>query len=195
VSTIKGRLFESRSRLRRSLVACGVRDEAREAGERGEYAERWMAARRRIRRRPERTVMSETRGLGSNRMGVGDHLRVEVDVDEIAREAERFITERWPRPKPRETLDELGSPRNRFLSIEVLESMVLDGASGRQDVRPFVEWCLAEWGRSNPTAALRVHSALPVPTRGSTISPYICPSSKSNSAAALARRSRRASLR
>ena len=38
------------------------------------------------------------------------------------------------------------SPRNRFVSLEVLEYMVLDGATRAQDVRPFVEWCAAEWG-------------------------------------------------
>ena len=90
--------------------------------------------------------MSETRGAGPSRVGVGEHLRLEVDVDEITREAERFITESWPRPKPRATLGELGSPRNRFLSVEVLEYMVLDGVSTGQDVRLFVEHCLAEWG-------------------------------------------------
>lgn len=140
VSTVKGRLFESRSRLRRSLVACGMRD----ANGLEEYDARWMASRRSRRRRSE--SMSETRGSGSNRIGVGDHLRVEVDVEELVQEAERFITERWPRPRPRAALDELASPRNRFLSLEILEYMVLDGASKRQDVRPFVEYCVAEWG-------------------------------------------------
>ncbi len=131
VSTVKGRLFESRSRLRRSLIACGVRNAPH--------------------RKPERTVMSETRGSGSNRIGVGDHLRVEIDVDEITKEAERFLSERWPRPKPRAALDELASPRNRFLSVEILEYMVLDGASKQEDVRPFVEYCVAEWGLAEHT--------------------------------------------
>ena len=143
VSTIKGRLFESRSRLRRSLMACGVREPMEESRERDE---RPRAAHRRTRQAGERTTMSETRGVGMNRVGVGEHLRLEVDVDEITREAERFITEGWPRPKPRAALDELASPRNRFLSVEVLEYMVLDGVSKGQDVRRFVEHCLAEWG-------------------------------------------------
>ena len=95
--------------------------------------------------------MSETRGSGSNRIGVGDHLRVEIDVDEITKEAERFLSERWPRPKPRAALDELASPRNRFLSVEILEYMVLDGASKQEDVRPFVEYCVAEWGLAEHT--------------------------------------------
>jgi hypothetical protein len=153
VSTIKGRLFESRGRLRRSLVACGVRepDETREDVEQSEHAERRMTSQKRTRKAKERTHMTETRGVGANRMGVGDHLRVEVDVDEITQEAERFITESWPRPTPRATLDELGSPRNRFLSLEVLEHMVLDGVSKEQDVRPFVDWCLAEWGMKEHT--------------------------------------------
>ena len=92
--------------------------------------------------------MSETRGAGTGakRLGVGEHLRVEVDVEEITQEAGRFITESWPRPEPRANLGELGSPRNRFLSVAVLEYMVLDGVSEQEDVRPFVEWCLAEWG-------------------------------------------------
>ena len=148
VSTIKGRLFESRSRLRRSLVACGVRepDEADDPGGGAASGGRRLASRKRTRRGPERGFMNEARGSGSNRMGVGEHLRVEVDVDEITKEAERFITERWPRPTPRAALGELRSPRNRFLSVEVLEYMVLDGVANSQDVRRFVEHCLAEWG-------------------------------------------------
>jgi RNA polymerase sigma-70 factor, ECF subfamily len=153
VSTIKGRLFESRGRLRRSLVACGVRqpDENQEEANRHEYPERRMTAQRRTRKEKERTHMSETRGVGANRMGVGEHLRVEVDVDEITKEAGRFITESWPRPKPRETLADLRSSRNRFLPLEVLEYMVLDGVSREQDVRPFVEYCLGEWGMKEHT--------------------------------------------
>ena len=131
LSTVKGRLFESRSRLRRSLVACGVRDGMRESRES---------------RKAERSVMSETRGSESDRVGVGDHLRLEVDVDALTKEALRFISERWPRPRPRAALDELASPRNRFVSTEILECMVLDGASKAEDVRPFVDHCAAEWG-------------------------------------------------
>ena len=139
VSTIKGRLFESRSRLRESLTACGVRDATDRTHPDSETTPRGRSAR-------ERNPMSQTRTAEPNRIGIGTHLRVEVDVEGIAREAEHFLSETWPRPRPRAALDELASPRNRFLSIEVLESMVLDGASQRDHVQPFIDYCLAEWG-------------------------------------------------
>ena len=148
VSTIKGRLFESRSRLRRSLTACGVRSEdGIDGSEEGTgKGRRGLAPRRRTPRESKGSLMNDARGSESNRMGVGEHLRVEVNVDEITKEAERFITQRWPRARPRLALDELSSPRNRFLSVEILEYMVLDGVAQGQDVRRFVEHCLAEWG-------------------------------------------------
>ncbi|HEU5319117.1 MAG TPA: RNA polymerase sigma factor [Chloroflexota bacterium] len=149
LSTVKGRLFESRSRLRRSLTACGMRAPAPHKPERNTMSE-----------------VSEPRESGANRVGVGDHLRVEVDVEEIVREAQQFLTARWPRPTPKAALDELATPRNRFLSIQVLESMVLDGASAPEDVRPFVEYCMAEWGLREHTDPALVAQAARLRARG-----------------------------
>ena len=144
VSTVKGRLFESRSRLRHSLAACGLRVDGRQAARPTKSAAQSPTE-------AERHPMNETRAATPNRVGIGNHLRIEIDVDEISSEVEQYLTAPWPRPEPLEALDELASPRNRFVSIPILESMVLDGASTRDHIQPLVDYWLAEWGFTEHT--------------------------------------------
>jgi hypothetical protein len=69
----------------------------------------------------------------------GSHnLHVQVRLAPLVDEALRFITLPWPRTRPEDALGDLGSPRNRYIPIVVLEQMVLDGVSQRQDVTDFL---------------------------------------------------------
>jgi len=119
VSTVKGRLFASRTRLRRQLAASGLH----------------RAARPKPDRKGAPLAMSQvtpTRHAGSH------NLHVQVRLAPLVDEALRFITLPWPRTRPEDALGDLGSPRNRYIPIVVLEQMVLDGVSQRQDVADFL---------------------------------------------------------
>ena len=65
-------------------------------------------------------------------------LHVKVHLAPLVEEALRFITLPWPRATPEDALGDLGSPRNRFIPMAVLEQMVLDGVSRRQDVAEYL---------------------------------------------------------
>jgi RNA polymerase sigma factor (sigma-70 family) len=123
VSTVKGRLFASRTRLRRQLAANGLHRPPRPTSK----------------RKGAPSVMSQTRSQTPPSGAPGSHnLHVRVRLDPLVDEALRFITLPWPRPRPEEALGDLGSPRNRYIPIVVLEQMVLDGVSQRQDVAEFL---------------------------------------------------------
>ena len=66
------------------------------------------------------------------------NLRVEVRLDPLVEEALRYITLPWPRHEPEGALNDLGSNRNRFVPIVILEQMVLDGVTRREDVADFL---------------------------------------------------------
>jgi RNA polymerase sigma-70 factor (ECF subfamily) len=122
ISTVKGRLFESRTRLRRELSAGGLCP---------------IEAPPRRKPRPKRgglaTMPAQTAGSAPKR-----RIRVEVDLDPLVDEALAFITLPWPRPDPAAALPDLGSPRNRFVPLQILEQMVLDGVAARRDVSDFL---------------------------------------------------------
>jgi hypothetical protein len=69
------------------------------------------------------------------------HIRVEVDLEAVTDDAYRFVATRWPRAEPRQELGDLGSGRNRFVPIEILEQMVLSGVTQRKDVAEFIASC------------------------------------------------------
>jgi RNA polymerase sigma-70 factor (ECF subfamily) len=153
VSTVKGRLFDSRTRLRHALRTRGVRVEdgrQRPNGEdhRGAVGEPHDA--RQIRRTTGGTTMEP--------VTAGRHIRVEVDVPAVVDEAHRFVASPWPRRQPAEVLEDLASSLNRFVPLAVLEYMVLDGIGpkDRQAVAEFVESCFADWGlRAAPVPPMR----------------------------------------
>ena len=121
VSTVKGRLFESRARLRRELSAGGLGG-ARPAPDR--------PARRT--QKGDATLMLDTLDTEER------HIRVEVRLDPLIDEAHRFITLPWPRANPTGALRDLGSSRNRFIPLQILEQMVLEGVTRREDVADFI---------------------------------------------------------
>jgi RNA polymerase sigma-70 factor (ECF subfamily) len=122
VSTVKGRLFQSRVRLRRELAANGLRPPPEP--------------------RPPRRSPVALKGATATMAPLDDaarrNLRVEVRLDPLVDEALRYITLPWPRHDPEGALDDLGSNRNRFIPIVILEQMVLDGVTRRQDVADFL---------------------------------------------------------
>jgi hypothetical protein len=117
---------------------------------------------------------SDASGQELDMLRAGNHIRIEVDLGDVVDEAHRFVTQSWPRGYPAAVLDDLASNRNRFVPIQVLEYMVLDGVSKRGDVAPFVDYCFADWGirhvepaRSNRGSrdATSVPVTQPAPTR------------------------------
>jgi hypothetical protein len=66
------------------------------------------------------------------------NLRAEVRLDPLVEEALRYITLPWPRHDPEGALNDLGSNRNRSIPIVILEQMVLDGVTRRQNVADFL---------------------------------------------------------
>ena len=128
VSTVKGRLFASRTRLRRQLAANGLH----------------RPPRPKPNRKGDRSVMAQTvppsapGTPGTPGAPASHNLHVQVRLDPLVEEALRFITLPWPRPRPEDALGDLGSPRNRYIPLVVLEQMVLDGVSRRRDVAEFL---------------------------------------------------------
>jgi RNA polymerase sigma-70 factor (ECF subfamily) len=119
VSTVKGRLFASRARLRRQLAARGLHRPFRPPPP----------------QKGARPAMSPTPIPAAP----GSHnLHVRVRLGPLVDEALRFITLPWPRPRPGDALDDLASPRNRYIPLVILEQMVLDGVSRRRDVAEYV---------------------------------------------------------
>jgi RNA polymerase sigma-70 factor (ECF subfamily) len=151
ISTVKGRLFESRARLRRELRTGrfgglpddpGLRLESAPSSLRHPTARREVAGSRRIDSR-----QSDREG-GTARMGasVADtqrHIRVVVHLKPLIDQAHRFVSAAWPRSAPVAALGDLAASRNRCLRIpvDVLEQMVLAGVTRRQDVAEFVTAC------------------------------------------------------
>jgi RNA polymerase sigma-70 factor (ECF subfamily) len=122
VSTVKGRLFQSRARLRRELTANGLCPPAEPRPlPRSRAAQKGAAAKMTPLDAPSQR-----------------NLRVEVRLDPLVEEALRYITLPWPRHDPEGALKDLGSNRNRFIPIVILEQMVLDGVTRRQDVADFL---------------------------------------------------------
>jgi hypothetical protein len=64
-------------------------------------------------------------------------IRVEVHLDALIDEAHRFITMKWPRANPRESLGDLRYGY-AILPIDILEQMVLAGVTQREDVAEFI---------------------------------------------------------
>lgn len=122
VSTVKGRLFESRARLRRELTGNGV----------------YEGTTRQPRNR-------QAGGSGMKLLSNGKHIRIEIDVDGVLSEAFRFVTAPWPRAEPADVLEDLKSPSNRFVSVQVLEQMVLDGVKQRKHVADFLSYMVDEY--------------------------------------------------
>jgi RNA polymerase sigma factor (sigma-70 family) len=122
VSTVKGRLFQSRARLRRELAANGLRPAA---GPRPRH-------RSRVAQKGAAPTMAPLEPIARR------NLRVEVRLDPLVEEALRYITLPWPRHEPEGALNDLGSNRNRFIPIVILEQMVLDGVTRREDVAEFL---------------------------------------------------------
>jgi RNA polymerase sigma-70 factor, ECF subfamily len=124
VSTVKGRLFQSRARLRRELSANGLRPF------------RPSAVPRPLHRSPvaQKGAAASMAPLDPSTR----NLRVEVRLEPLVDEALRYITLPWPRHDPEGALSDLGSNRNRFIPIVILEQMVLDGVTRRQDVADFL---------------------------------------------------------
>ena len=81
-----------------------------------------------------------------SKISAGTHIRIEVDMERVVDEAHRFVTQQWPHDDPDAALDELGSSRNRFVPLSILEHMVLEGVSKRADVDSFVTYCFGDWG-------------------------------------------------
>ena len=132
VSTVKGRLFESRVRLRRKLArdTAGTprRASAKDLPAQGSHTHD-------VRKGTAVTMIEQA----------PRHIRIEVDLEPVIDEAYRFVTTKWPRPNPVEALGELGLPRNHFVPIQCLEQMVLAGVTRREDIADFVASCFAGW--------------------------------------------------
>ena len=86
-----------------------------------------------------------------SKISAGTHIRIEIDVERVVDEAHRFVTQHWPHGNPDAALDELGSSRNRFVPLSILEHMVLEGVSKRADVDSFVAYCFGDWGFGETT--------------------------------------------
>lgn len=130
VSTVKGRLFESRARLRRELTHNGVHEAT--------------------------TGQLRKHKSGGSRMKLlsnGKHIHIEIDVDGVLGEAFRFVTAPWPRAQPADVLEDLKSPSNRFVSVQVLEQMVLDGVKQRKHVADFLSYMVDEYKLTSSTEA------------------------------------------
>jgi RNA polymerase sigma-70 factor, ECF subfamily len=124
ISTVKGRLFESRARLRRELAANGM-DGMCEL--------------------PARTAKDQ---MGARRMTQkidGKHIRIEVDLEGVLAEAFRFVTTPWPRQEPTDVLEDLKTPRNRFVPLQILEQMVLDGVRQRKHIAALLDYMVDEY--------------------------------------------------
>ena len=146
VSTVKGRLFESRARLRDHLGdlrevhgpsartnGAGIRNGRTHANNPGDARD------------------ADNGGAPMSKISAGTHIRIEIDVERVVDEAHRFVTQHWPHDDPDAVLDELGSSRNRFVPLSILEHMVLEGVSKRADVDSFVSYCFGDWGIGEPT--------------------------------------------
>lgn len=174
ISTVKGRLFESRARLRRHLDGCGVRDggQSMERSLRGyekSTGGKTMAGRPSTTGKKGASEQDTGRSLGREKVAAGNYLRIEVDLAGLVSEAQRFVTQAWPRNGAAAVAGELGSARNRFVPLQVLEYMVLDGASKRADIEPFIAYCFGEWlevgvgrGADTSSGGARVLGNVPV---------------------------------
>jgi RNA polymerase sigma-70 factor (ECF subfamily) len=140
VSTVKGRLFASRTRLRRQLAASGLHRGSRPQPNRkgAPHAMSPPSPTPQTPQTPQTPSTPPVSRVAPSRDAGSHNLHVQVRLDPLVDEALRFITLPWPRTRPEEALGDLGSPRNRYIPLVVLEQMVLDGVSQRQDVVDFL---------------------------------------------------------
>ncbi len=150
VSTVKGRLFESRARLRRALCspAGAPAHQPAPSGSplpppTGALPHTALSARGVPIPAPTRPAHGhKSRHMKGDVTSMDNQearpIRVEVHLNSVVSEAHRFVTMPWPRPQPTDTLQDLASRRNCFVPLVVLEQMVLDGVTRRQDVADLI---------------------------------------------------------
>jgi len=153
VSTVKGRLFKSRARLRHQLLTAGAVS-----------PDTGPIPKRKVETMPDQKI-TDSQIAGSmrpkptrprtSRMGwpnvpapIGDdeprHIRIEIDRDALIDEIFAYVTARGSADNRHRALKELASKRNMFIARDFLNQMVLDGVTKRSDVEDLLDYLIEE---------------------------------------------------